>query len=251
MKSQQEMNEVDARFDGVKRLYGEEGFQNLQASHVCVIGLGGVGSWAVEALARSGVGNLTLVDGDVIVDSNINRQLHALNATLGQGKAEALKARIEQINPACIVSLEERFLTPDNVYSWLSGSNFDYVIDAIDDVPVKTILIAYCRQHKLGLLTAGSAGGKSDPTKIQIIDLSRTEQEPLLARVRKLLRADHQFPRGRRHKFGIDAVFSSEPMQYAETENADEAKTSFGTSMAVTAGFGLAAASHVLAVLAK
>lgn len=250
------------RFGGVARLYGSHAMECFRAAHVCVIGVGGVGSWVVEALARSGIGQLTLIDLDNVAESNINRQIQALDETLGQAKVTALAERIAQINPWCKVNEVEEFITPDNLTQLIGHQRYDYVIDAIDSVKAKTALIAYCREHGVPLVTIGGAGGQIDPTRIEVVDLCRTEQEPLLAKVRKQLRAKHGFPRGTKNKFGIDAVFSMEPLKYPEGEetcslDADDRTgvtglncAGFGSSMAVTASFALVAAAHVLRKLA-
>jgi tRNA A37 threonylcarbamoyladenosine dehydratase len=261
--------DFDRRFGGIARLYGAQGLARLRAAHVCVVGVGGVGSWVVEALARSAIGKITMIDLDNLAESNINRQIHALSATLGQAKVTALHERIMQINPYCEVTSIEDFLTPDNVGEMMGIGRFDYVIDAIDDVRAKTALIAYCREHGVALLTVGGAGGQIDPTRIEIRDLCRTEQEPLLAKVRKRLRARYQFPRGIKNRFGIDAVFSTEPLRVPEgeacevntVEDGDKLNTvnrqqqagftglhcaGLGSAMVVTAAFGLVAAGFVL-----
>lgn len=241
------------RFAGTMRLFGEEGFKQLDMANIAVIGVGGVGSWAVETLARSGVGNLTLIDGDVVVESNINRQIQALELTLGKSKVLAIAERIAQINPLCRVEPVCDFVTPENLDALVGNKNFDFVIDAIDSVRDKTALIAYCKEKLIPLVTVGSAGGQMDPTRIDICDLSRTQQEPLLAKVRKRLRSQYGFTRNPKNKFGIDAVYSLEPVKYPENANAGSTQNvpglnpaGFGTTMAVTAGFGLAAASYVL-----
>jgi len=251
--------DFDRRFGGIARLYGKPALERFRAAHVCVIGVGGVGSWAAEALARSAIGHLTMIDLDNVAESNINRQVHALTDTLGLAKVTALCQRIAQINPYCAVTEIEDFVTADNLDQMIGSRNYDYIIDAIDNVRAKTALIAYCRQHKLKLITIGGAGGQTDPTKIEVTDLCRTEQEPLLAKVRKRLRAEHGFPRGTKNKFGIDAVYSMEPLRAPETVDACAVSDSgvtglncagYGSSMVVTASFGLIAASHVLRQLA-
>lgn len=259
----QEDIDFERRFGGIARLYGWQALMQFQSSHVCVIGVGGVGSWAAEALARSAIGELTLIDLDHVSESNINRQIQALETTLGQAKVQALAERIQQINPNCQVHQVEEFIAPDNLGDLIGRHRFDYVVDAIDSVVAKTALIAYCREQGVPLVTVGGAGGQIDPTRIQITDLCRTEQEPLLAKVRKRLRSQHGFPRGTRNKFGIDAVFSMEPLRYPETGeacsvDADERQSvtglncaGFGSSMTVTASFGLVAASHVLRQLSS
>ena len=254
-------DEIDfaRRFGGIARLYGERALERFRAAHVCVIGVGGVGSWIVEALARSAVGHLTLIDLDNVAESNINRQIQALSSTVGMPKIEALRERIAQINPFCKVTLVEDFIDPDNIPQMVGGKGFDYVVDAIDSVKAKAALIAYCRDHKLPLVTIGGAGGQIDPTKIEVRDLARTEQEPLLKKVRKLLRAQYGFSRGEKQKYHIDAVFSMEPLRYPEAEDACEIGSSvtglncagFGSSMVVTASFGMIAAGHILRKLAE
>lgn len=254
--------DFDRRFGGIARLYGAAALRDFQSAHVCVIGVGGVGSWVAEALARSAIGRITLIDLDNVAESNINRQIHALTDTLGKAKVTALAERIAQINPFCRVTEIEDFVTADNLDQMIGSANFDYVIDAIDNVRAKTALIAYCREKKIRLITIGGAGGQTDPTRIEIRDLCRTEQEPLLAKVRKRLRAEYGFPRGTKNKFGIDAVFSTEPLRFPDTEDVCELDTAnqsgvtglncagFGSSMAVTASFGLVAAARVLRKLA-
>jgi tRNA A37 threonylcarbamoyladenosine dehydratase len=247
--------DFDRRFGGIARLYGAAALERFCAAHVCVIGVGGVGSWVVEALARSAIGNITMIDLDNVAESNVNRQLHALTDTLGKAKVTALAERIAQINPYCRVTEIEDFITEENLAQFIVPGKFDYVIDAIDNVRAKVALIAYCRQHGIRLLTIGGAGGQTDPTRIEIRDLCRTEQEPLLAKVRKRLRALHGFPRGAKNKFGIDAVFSTEPLRFPENAEACDLDGSlncsgFGSAMAVTASFGLVAAAHILRKLA-
>ena len=259
-------DEVDfaRRFGGIARLYGERALERFRAAHVCVIGVGGVGSWVVEALARSAIGHLTLIDLDNVAESNINRQIQALSSTIGQPKIEALAQRIAQINPFCRVTLVEDFIDADNLDKLIGGqppgaARFDYVVDAIDSVKAKAALIAWCRARALPLVTIGGAGGQLDPTKIEVRDLARTEQEPLLKKVRKILRAHYGFARGEKNKYHIDAVFSMEPLRYPEGGDACEADTNsvtglncagFGSSMVVTASFGMVAAGHLLRKLA-
>ena len=254
--------DFDRRFGGIARLYGDAALIRFRDAHICVIGVGGVGSWVVEALARSAIGRITMIDLDNLAESNINRQIHALTDTLGKAKVSALAERIAQINPFCRVTEIEDFISADNLDEMIGSRNFDYVIDAIDNVRAKTALIAYCRDHAIRLVTIGGAGGQIDPTRIEVRDLCRTEQEPLLAKVRKRLRALHRFPRGTKNKFGIDAVFSTEPLRFPESAescgiDADDQPgisglncAGFGSAMVVTAAFGLVAAAHVLRKLA-
>jgi tRNA A37 threonylcarbamoyladenosine dehydratase len=257
-------DEVDfaRRFGGIARLYGERALERFRAAHVCVIGVGGVGSWVVEALARSAIGQLTLIDLDNVAESNINRQIQALSTTVGMPKIEALKQRIALINPYCEVELVEDFIDPDNIPQMIGTDRFDYVVDAIDSVKAKAALIAYCSQHAIPLIVIGGAGGQLDPTKIEVRDLARTEQEPLLKKVRKILRARYGFARGEKNKYHIDAVFSMEPLRYPESGDGDACEVDansitglncagFGSSMVVTATFGMVAAGHLLRKLAE
>lgn len=255
--------DFERRFGGIARLYGAAALARFRRAHVCVVGVGGVGSWAVEALARSAVGQLTLIDLDNVAESNINRQIQALSGTIGQAKIAALAERIAQINPFCRVNQIEDFITPDNLDQMIGGRGYDYVIDAIDSVKAKTALVAFCRAKAIPLITIGGAGGQTDPTKIDVRDLSKTEQEPLLAKVRKRLRTDYGFPRGIKNKFHVDAVFSMEPLKFPDNEGAcavdgDEKDggvtglncAGFGSAMVVTATFGMVAAAHLLRKLA-
>lgn len=250
------------RFGGIGRLYGAPALARFQSAHVCVVGVGGVGSWIVEALARSGIGRLTLIDLDNVAESNINRQIQALSGTIGQAKIGALAERIAQINPACQVTLIEDFIAPDNLDQMIGAHDYDYVVDAIDSVKAKAALIAYCRARGLPIVIIGSAGGQTDPTKIAVRDLSKTEQEPLLKMVRKRLRSEYGFARSLKTKFHVDAVFSMEPLcmpiddASCDLDAAPAAGVSglncagFGSSMVVTATFGMVAAAHLLRALA-
>jgi tRNA A37 threonylcarbamoyladenosine dehydratase len=254
--------EVDfaRRFGGIARLYGERALERFRAAHVCVIGVGGVGSWVVEALARSAIGRLTLIDLDNVAESNINRQIQALSSTIGMAKIDALKERIAAINPFCEVTLVEDFIDPGNLDTMIGIDRYDYVVDAIDSVKPKAALVAYCREHGIPLVMIGSAGGQIDPTQVEVRDLARTEQEPLLKKVRKILRAQYGFARGEKNKYHIDAVFSMEPLRYPDSGDACELDAAsvtglncagFGSSMVVTATFGMVAAGHVLRKLAE
>ena len=250
--------DMERRFGGIGRLYGQQALARFRAAHVCVVGVGGVGSWIVEALARSAIGQLTLIDLDNVAESNINRQIQALTGTIGQAKIGALAERIAQINPSCRVHLVEDFVEPENVAQMIGGKGFDYVVDAIDSVKSKAALIAYCRDQQLPVITIGSAGGQVDATRIGVRDLSKTEQEPLLKMVRKRLRSQYGFPRSIKTKFHVDAVFSMEPLRLPETDASCEVDAvtglncaGFGSSMVVTATFGMMAAGHVLIKLAE
>ena len=260
------------RFGGVARLYGADALLKFERAHVAVIGLGGVGSWTAEALARSAIGRLTVIDLDHVAESNTNRQIHALDGNYGKAKVAAMAERIALIDPRCEVMQVDDFVTPDNLDALLGGG-FDYLVDAIDSVRVKTALIAWCAARGQPLITVGGAGGQFDPTRIRIDDLARTIQDPLLSKVRAQLRKRHGFPRGAKARFGVPAVYSDEPLVYPEIAacDIDEANAragdgaggtppssgrpdapaglncaGFGASVCVTAGFGFAAAAQVL-----
>ncbi|MFN4148815.1 MAG: ThiF family adenylyltransferase [Rhodocyclaceae bacterium] len=243
------------RFGGIERLYGNGSLARLAAAHVCVIGIGGVGSWAAEALARSGIGRLTLIDLDHVAESNINRQVHALETTLGQAKVQAMHDRLSAINPRCHVACVEEFIAPENVTALLPPC--DLVLDCIDQVRPKAALIAHCRRNGLPVITTGGAGGRCDPTRIRIDDLSRTTQDALAAKLRAKLRRDHGFPRDPKKKFGVPCVFSDEPIRRPQRLACDVDEkglhglscAGYGSSVAVTAGFGFATAAQALGIL--
>ncbi len=185
-------DEYARRFGGVARLYGPQALERFAAAHICVIGVGGVGSWVAEALARCGVGRLTLIDLDHIAVSNTNRQIHALGDAYGKAKVDAMAERIAEINPRAEISRIDDFVTVENVDALL-GHPFDYVVDAIDAVKVKTAIVAFCQRTGTRVVTCGAAGGQLDPTRIRVADLARTIQDPLLAKVRGNLRRQHGF----------------------------------------------------------
>lgn len=253
------MSDYSLRFGGIARLYGQQGAHILKSSHFCVIGIGGVGSWVAEALARNGVGNITLIDLDDICITNINRQIHALTQTIGESKVEVMCERIKQINPDCQINVIEDFITVENLSDLMSNS-YDYVIDAIDSVDIKTRLIAYCKRNKLPIITIGGAGGQVDPSKIAITDLSKTYQDPLLAKVKNQLRRDFNFPRAdiakaSKRKFAIDAVFSTEQLRYPTTVGdvclaKPEVSTVGNSSMRLDCNSGFGATTHVTATFA-
>jgi tRNA threonylcarbamoyladenosine dehydratase len=232
-----EMSDVyRRRFAGIARLYGALALEKFCAARVCVIGVGGVGSWAGEALARSGVGRVTLIDLDDVCISNTNRQLPAMEGQFGRMKVAVLAERMLAINPEIQIQQIEDFIAPENFAEYLVGQ-FDFVIDCIDSVKTKAALIAWCRRNKMKLITVGGAGGQIDPTQILVDDLSRTIQDPLASKVRSLLRRDYQFPKAGK-KFGIECVRL-------------DCEGGFGAAMTVTATFGLVAVSRVLKALAK
>ncbi|MFY9329751.1 MAG: tRNA threonylcarbamoyladenosine dehydratase [Georgfuchsia sp.] len=254
-------SDYERRFGGIARLFGAEGAGRIAAAHVCVIGIGGVGSWAAEALARSGVGQITLIDLDHVAESNINRQIQADDSTLGQAKVLAMQQRIARINPQCAVVCIDEFIDPENVATLLPAGAT--VIDAIDQVRAKAALAAHCRRHKIPLIMTGGAGGRTDPTCICIVDLSRTTQDALASKVRARLRSEYGFPRDPKKKFGIECVYSQEPIRRPVNESCDIEGggmkqglsglncAGYGSSVTVTAAFGMAAAARVLSLLAK
>lgn len=249
------------RFGGTRRLYGMTELEILRQSHVCVVGIGGVGSWAVEALARSGVGELTLIDMDDICVTNINRQIHAMSGTVGLSKIEVMAERVRAINPDCVVHLIDDFISEDNIPEYIT-KDYDYVLDAIDSIKPKTALLAYCKRNKIKIITVGGAGGQIDPTQIQVADLTKTIQDPLAAKLRNNLRRFHNFTKTQGRKFGIDCVFSTEQLKYPQPDGSVcEAKSSaegpkrmdcasgFGAATMVTATFGFVAVSRIIAKL--
>lgn len=249
------MSDYSLRFGGIARLYGAQGAQIIQSASICVIGIGGVGSWVAEALARTGIGKITLIDLDDICTTNVNRQIHALSTTVGQSKVEVMAERLKQINPDCQVNEIEDFVTLGNLKDIFSDS-FDYVIDAIDSVNVKSAIIAHCKRNKIPVITIGGAGGQTDPTKIDICDLSLTYQDPLLAKVKNQLRREYNFPKAdhkkqSKRKFSIDAVFSTEQLVYPDSNgNVCHAKQSNDGTMRLDCNNGFGAATHVTASFA-
>jgi tRNA threonylcarbamoyladenosine dehydratase len=241
--------EDERRFGGIARLYGEGTLERFRQTHVCVLGIGGVGSWAVEALARSGIGELTLIDPDHVALSNINRQLQALQETLGMPKVNALGQRLLEINPLIRLHRDDRMVDNDNLEQTLP-EGCDFLLDCIDSYRIKAALIAHCRSRRLPLITSGGAGGKRDPGAIRLADLSRSEQDPLLSRTRKLLRQQYGFPTNPKRRFSVPCVFSIEQHRSSlvcmEQRDSSLNCAGFGSSMAVTAGFGLAMAAQVL-----
>ncbi len=239
-------DEYERRFAGVEKIYGESAFSHYQHSHVMVIGIGGVGSWAVEALARSGIGTLTIVDMDVVAASNINRQLPAMTSTLGREKIEVMAERCREINPRMQVNVIDDYLTPDNVTEILAGQP-DLVLDCIDDVKAKLALMLHCRFNKIPLIVSGGAGGKIDPLKIRVADLSKTEQDPMLAKLRAQLRAKGICKKPK-EKFGITCIYSIDnPFSSAEVcASAGLRCGGYGSAVVVTSSFAMVAVAEVL-----
>ena len=243
--------DLERRFGGLARLYGEAGYRRLRGLRVAVVGLGGVGSWAAEALARCGVAELVLIDLDHVAESNINRQIQAVGATVGQSKALALQARIADIHPVCRVWPVEEFVEPGN-WPGLLPTSVDAVIDACDQVRAKATLAAWALAAKVPLVCCGAAGGKREPHRLEVVDLAQTTHDPLLASLRNRLRREHGAPRTGR--IGLRCVFSRESM--AAPEQACEVDGSlnchgYGSSVMVTASMGLAAAAELVALCLK
>ncbi|MBU3633803.1 ThiF family adenylyltransferase [Polynucleobacter sp. AP-Feld-500C-C5] len=237
----------ERRFGGVSRLYGSELRVRFQNATVVVAGLGGVGSWAAEALARTGIGHLVLVDFDHIAESNTNRQLHAFDGQYGKAKVEAMTQRILQINPEIQLTACDEFLEPENLDRIIPLNA--YVLDATDSVQTKIALSVWARKNQRALVICGAAGGKTDPTSVRCDDLSRTEQDALLAKVRQGLRQDHGFSRNLKHQIGIRAIYSHEPRAGASTGGL--ACSGYGSTVMVTAACGLAAAAEILNLIGQ
>ena len=258
------MNEE--RFASLARLYGVEKLQKIQQAHICVVGIGGVGSWVVEALARSGVGRLSLIDGDDISRSNVNRQCHTMESTIGKMKTEVMKQRVLDINPDCLVQTEELYLNGDNIFDLLladTSQSFDCVIDAIDRIKHKALIIYFCKRNKLPVVTTGGAGGLLDPSQLEVKDLSRTWNDPLASSVRLALRQVHNFTRNPKRSFGVPCVFSTEQQRYPDKDGnvgyqkpgvaglSLDCSFGYGSSVMVTGSFGFIAAAKAIELILK
>ena len=246
------------RFEGLGRVFGDAALDVLAAAHFCVVGVGGVGSWAAEACARTGIGRITLIDHDDIQASNSNRQLHTLTETIGRSKVEVLRERILAINPECDCRAIDDLVTRGSLEKF-DFSQFDYVIEAIDHVSHKLSLMHYCRRHKIRCISTGGAGGRSDPTQIQVKDLTLSYNDPLLAKVRSHLRQQLGYSRNPKRRYGMDCVFSGEQpiypvgdgsVSHAKPESAErstlDCDTGIGSFVGVTASFGFTAAAHAI-----
>ncbi|MEM7698405.1 MAG: tRNA threonylcarbamoyladenosine dehydratase [Verrucomicrobiota bacterium] len=259
------MHPLDAdytdRFSGIGRLYGGDAMARLAAARVAVIGIGGVGSWAAEALARSGVGEITLIDLDEVCVTNVNRQIHALDGTVGRTKVEVVGERLRLIHPSIVVRDMPCFFVEANADEILSAG-FDVIIDAIDEVKQKAFLIAACRERGIPLVVAGGAGGKRDPSRLATADLNEATNDRLLKLVRKTLRREYRFPPEHvREPWGIRSVFSTENAAYPWSDGSVRAEpepgshlrlnceSGFGTATMVTGSFGFASASEAIEVI--
>ena len=251
------MSEYQERFAGLERLYGKQAFTLLPQIHICVVGVGGVGSWAVEALARSGIGEITMIDYDEIAPSNTNRQIHALTETMGSKKIVVMAKRIQAINPDCRVHAIDDFINMENM-SALLQRGYDCVIDAIDSIKFKAAMIHHCRRNKIPIIATGGAGGLSDPAMVKVDDLSRTYNDPLAAKVRRQLREQYGFSRNTKRTFGVECIFSSQQQVYPKADGSVghekpgihgislDCRFGYGTSSTVTATFGFVAAARAI-----
>ncbi len=251
-------NEWEQRFSGIIRLYGRNAFSKIKESHVLIIGIGGVGSWTAEALARSGLGNITLMDMDDICITNSNRQIHTQTHTIGQSKTKIMRERLEAINPHINVSIIDDFLDKENISTYITA-DYCVVIDAIDNAIDKAELIGFCKKNNIGIITTGSSGGKKDPTKITYSDLYKTPGDPLFIKTRNNLRRRHHFSRDTNQPFGVEAIYSTENMTYPDDKgetcstkqfiNSGEkldCRGGYGASTMITASVGLLAAERAI-----
>jgi len=253
--------EYKQRFGGIGRLYGTDALAKLNAAHVCIMGIGGVGCWVAEALARSGIGQLTLVDLDDLCTTNTNRQLHATTDSIGKQKTAVMAERIKAINPECIVTEKASFYT-ENTSELLLSDDYDYVVDAFDSFYLKAHLVDECRKRNIPVIVSGGAGGRRDPTLVRVDDLSRSQNNLLLKVVRKRLRQKHGWPRGKT-PFDVPCVFSTEDQYFPQSDGsvcevkeedsalALDCASGFGTTSMVTGAYGLAMASRVISDLSQ
>lgn len=264
--SNADSSQYGRRFQGTQTLYGQNSFVKFERAHVIVIGIGGVGTWVVEGLARTGVGKLTLVDMDVLVASNVNRQLPAMDSTFGQSKIEVMAERAAEINPKLELNLVDDFLTAENVAELLPSreqskkcqaeGKATVVLDCTDDMSAKLAIALHCRFNKLKLICAGGAGGKTDPLQITVSDLKDTYQDPLLARLRTKLRNEHGINKEMKEKFGIKCVYSTQPPIVNKSENGRCQVGGlhcggYGSAVVVTSVVGMAMVSETLDILSK
>ena len=247
------------RFEGINRLYGDHAISVLANAHICIVGLGGVGSWAVESLARSGIGKLTLIDYDIIAESNINRQLPALDSTLGEKKSSVLRQRVLDINPACECNIIDDFINTENLWDYFYSKQkkgndlsmkYDFVIDAIDSIKFKAALIYFCRRNKIPVITTGGAGGVTDPATIKVKDLSRTVNDALAARVRSQLRTEYGFSKNTKRYFGVECIYSDQQKVYPDKKGNVSTNKPGIHGVHLDCRFGYGAASYVTASFA-
>lgn len=251
------MSDYNTRFAAASRVYGKPSAEVFRRLRICVIGIGGVGSWAAEALARNGIGHITLIDNDDIAPSNINRQIHTLTDTLGLQKVGVMAERIRQINPECDCRAIDDLIVTNNLQKHLD-QDYDYVIDAIDSIRFKADIIYYCKRNRIPVVTTGGAGGITDPASIAVKDLTLTYNDPLAAKVRHRLRAHYGWSRNPKKRFGVECVYSTQQPVYPRADGSVghekpgiagvtlDCNSGYGSSVVVTAAFGLVAASRVI-----
>lgn len=240
------------RFAGIDRLYGRGALPQFRGSRIAVVGLGGVGSWAVEAFARTGIGQLTLIDADDLCVSNTNRQLPAIHGNYGRNKTDAMAERCRAINPAIMIDPVAAFLTSSNLDALLDCGH-DLVLDACDSFRTKVETIAWCRRRKQSLITVGSAGGRTDATQVRVRDLSRTEHDAMLSLIRRKLRGEFNFPKNADRYFGVPAVYSLENVKYPQPDGSVcglRPKVGADAALKLDCGAGLGAATHITGAFA-
>ena len=255
------VDDFESRFGGIVRLYGVKKMEQIRKARILVIGIGGVGSWVAEAFARTGVGHMTLVDLDDLCVTNINRQIHAVNGTVGKFKVDVMKERIALINPFCEVDTKQCFFSPKNLND-IFDKTYDFVIDACDDFTNKCYLIDHCRKNKIPLVVMGGAGGKTDPLQIRVTDMASSANDRLLAKLRKKLRQDFAFPTENDGDFGVWSVWSHERAVYPTADGCVTHKApglaknmdcsaGFGSASFVTGAFAFATSSLVIREITK
>lgn len=253
--------DYEARFSGIGRLFGRKSLSTFKNSHILIIGVGGVGSWVAESLARTGIGAMTFVDLDDVCVTNINRQILATSKTIGQFKVDVMKDRVFEVNPHCQVRTKQCFFNTKNLED-IFDQKYDFVIDACDDYTNKCILIDYCRREKIPLIVMGGAGGKVDPLQIKITDMASSSNDRLLARLRKKLRQEFSFPLENEGDFGVWAVWSHERAVYPTADGCVtykppgmaknmDCEEGFGSASFVTGAFAFATTSFVLREISK
>lgn len=254
-------NDYYARFGGIGRLFGNKALERIKQANILIVGIGGVGSWVAESLARTGIGAMTLVDLDDICVTNINRQILATSSSVGQFKVDVMKHRVLDIHPHCVVSTKQCFFTPKNLEQ-IFDQTYDFVVDACDDFTNKSFLIAHCRKHSIPLVVMGGAGGKIDPLQVQVSDMSISSNDRLLARLRKKMRQDFNFPGENEGPFGVWAVWSRERAVYPTADGCltykppglaknMDCEEGFGSASFVTGAFAFATTSLILKELTK
>ena len=257
-----EDEQYERRFQGTRTLYGTSAVDTFAAAHVYVIGVGGVGSWVAEALARTAVGTITLIDLDVLVASNVNRQLPALDSTFGQSKIGAMATRVYEINPKVTLNLIDDFLTVENVAALLPSREEAkaaiaqgkpiVILDCVDDMSAKLAIALHCRFNKLKLVCAGGAGGKIDPSQIKVSDLKDSYQDPLLAKLRNKLRHEKGINSALKEKFGIKCVYSTEPPRVDKScQTGGLHCGGYGSAVVVTSVVAMIMVSEALQLLIK